>query len=207
MSGSQAWGKKNIPKFQREEGAFLKMLTTANTKAVGLTKFTPLWDLNAARTLGSDGNECWVAAVRDPDELIEVDGVTKRLKLLAVADNHDEVAEAMADAWLEWANYGELRHLSRKTTAKQHFVQDHWTYRVIDLDVDLAYSLIDEEDALAKKNEDRWQRQNRLSGGELERSKGVGKGRYERSALNPTWECKTRISQDAAPAEGEDTSS
>eukprot|EP00969_Alexandrium_andersonii_P015968 698759-Alexandrium_andersonii.AAC.1 len=141
------------------------MLMSAITKAAGVDKFTPLWDLNAARTLDKDDKECWVAAVRDSDELIEVDGVTKRLKLLAVADSHDEVSEAMESAWLEWANYGELRHLSRKTTAKQHFVQDHWTWRVVDLDEDMAYALIDEEDALAKKNEDRWQRQNRLSGG------------------------------------------
>eukprot|EP00969_Alexandrium_andersonii_P082360 3629926-Alexandrium_andersonii.AAC.1 len=90
MSGTQAWGKKNIPEFQREEGAFLKMLMTAITKAVGVEKYIPLWDLNAARTLDCDDQECWIAAVRDSDELVEVDGVTKRLKLLAVPDNHDE---------------------------------------------------------------------------------------------------------------------
>eukprot|EP00969_Alexandrium_andersonii_P267252 11810298-Alexandrium_andersonii.AAC.1 len=75
------------------------------TNAVGIEKFTPLWDLNAARTLGKDDKECWAAAVRDSDELVEVDGVTKRLKLLAVPDDHDAISEAMESVWLEWANY------------------------------------------------------------------------------------------------------
>eukprot|EP00969_Alexandrium_andersonii_P270624 11962404-Alexandrium_andersonii.AAC.1 len=60
----------------------------------------------------------------------------------------------MESVWLEWANYGELRHLTKHTTAKQHFIQDHWTWRVIDLDEQMSYDLIDEEDALAKKNDD-----------------------------------------------------
>eukprot|EP00969_Alexandrium_andersonii_P168828 7461320-Alexandrium_andersonii.AAC.1 len=70
----------------------------------------------------------------------------------------------MESVWLEWAKYGELKHLTRQTTAKQHFVQDHWTYRVVDLDEDMANELIDEEDSLTKKEDDRWQRKNRLSG-------------------------------------------
>eukprot|EP00969_Alexandrium_andersonii_P302371 13366118-Alexandrium_andersonii.AAC.1 len=81
------------------------MPMTAITSAVGVEKFIPLWDLSAARALDNEDKECWIAAVRDSDELIEVDGVTKRLKLLAVADNHDEVSEAMERVWLEWAKY------------------------------------------------------------------------------------------------------
>eukprot|EP00969_Alexandrium_andersonii_P083441 3681008-Alexandrium_andersonii.AAC.1 len=41
MSGTQTWGKKNIPKFQREEGAFLKMLMTAITVLLGSRSSSP----------------------------------------------------------------------------------------------------------------------------------------------------------------------
>eukprot|EP00969_Alexandrium_andersonii_P324422 14335035-Alexandrium_andersonii.AAC.1 len=68
MSGTQAWGKKNIPKFQREEWAFLKILMTAVGSVCDVEHFEPLWDINAAKTRNPDGEDCWIAAVRDTDE-------------------------------------------------------------------------------------------------------------------------------------------
>eukprot|EP00969_Alexandrium_andersonii_P114639 5068374-Alexandrium_andersonii.AAC.1 len=47
----------------------------------------------------------------------------------------------------------------------------------------MANELVEEEDSLAKKDDDRWQRKNILSGGQLESEKGLGKGKYERSAF------------------------
>eukprot|EP00969_Alexandrium_andersonii_P025215 1102174-Alexandrium_andersonii.AAC.1 len=45
-----------------------------------------------------------------------------------------------------------------------------------DLDDEMAEVLIDEECRVNAKDNDRWERRNRLSGGALERNKGTGKG-------------------------------
>eukprot|EP00969_Alexandrium_andersonii_P194547 8592554-Alexandrium_andersonii.AAC.1 len=66
---------------------------TALTKAAGVEKFIPL---------GTSMKPALLIAI-DTDELVEVDGVAKRLKLLAVPDNRDDVKEAMESVWLEWA--------------------------------------------------------------------------------------------------------
>eukprot|EP00969_Alexandrium_andersonii_P229952 10156403-Alexandrium_andersonii.AAC.1 len=60
----------------------------------------------------------------------------------------------MKDVWLEWAKYGELKGLARNTTAKQHFFQDRWTYRVVDLGEQMADDLIEEEGRVASKGTD-----------------------------------------------------
>eukprot|EP00969_Alexandrium_andersonii_P112658 4978677-Alexandrium_andersonii.AAC.1 len=72
----------------------------------------------------------------------------------------------------------------------------------------MANTVVDEEDELAKKDNDRWgERRNRLSGGALARGKGPSMGRYEGSTLDPNGDQNMGANTDSTDAANESTSS
>eukprot|EP00969_Alexandrium_andersonii_P037616 1649094-Alexandrium_andersonii.AAC.1 len=179
MYGGKCWVQKNIAKYQREAGQFLRMIMLAIEKAHPGTKFSNKgWDYDALKIEGK-----WVAAIAGtPGKGNER---CKSVLLNEEIVDKQEVAKHLATLWRTWNGFSEkwtqpgwvattgecpvtfasssANYLpfggsssssywqNSESSSRQYYIQQHWTYAVFSLGENHKEAL----DSLAMDKEDR----------------------------------------------------